>query len=150
MTSVDMLHVPYKGGGPAIADLLAGQVSIYIPVLPSVVALSKSGKLRLLAVTGAKRSSALPDIPTVAESGVPGFEASNWFGLMVPVGTPADIIARLNAEAGRAMLSPDVKEKLGGLGYEVQSSTSPEFGAFLRKEGDKWAKVVKSSGAKAE
>ena len=150
MTGVDMLHVPYKGGGPAIADLLAGQVSIYIPVLPSVVALSKSGKLRLLAVTGAKRSSALPDIPTVAESGVPGFEASNWFGLMVPAGTHADIIARLNAEAGRAMLSPDVKDKLGGLGFEVQSSTPPEFGAFLRKEGDKWAKVVKSSGAKAE
>jgi len=150
MTGVDMLHIPYKGGGPAIADLLAGQVSIYIPVLPSVVSLSKSGKLRLLAVTGAKRSSAMPDVPTVAESGVPGFEASNWFGLMVPAGTPADIVSRLNAEAGKAMQSADVKEKLGGLGYEVQSSTPPEFGAFLRKEGDKWAKVVKASGAKAE
>ena len=150
MTGVDMLHVPYKGGGPAIADLLAGQVSIYIPVLPSVVALSKSGKLRLLAVTGAKRSSAMPDTPTVAESGVPGFEASNWFGLMVPAGTPADIVSRLNAEAGRAMQSADVKDKLGGLGYELQSSTPPEFAAFLRKEGDKWAKVVKASGAKAE
>ena len=150
MTGVDMLHVPYKGGGPAIADLLAGQVSIYIPVLPSVVSLSKSGKLRLLAVTGAKRSSAMPDTPTVAESGVPGFEASNWFGLMVPAGTPADIVSRLNAEAGRAMQSADVKDKLGGLGYELQSSTPPEFAAFLRKEGDKWAKVVKASGAKAE
>ncbi len=150
MTGVDMLHVPYKGGGPAIADLLAGQVSIYIPVLPSVVSLSKSGKLRLLAVTGSKRSSAMPDVPTVAESGVPGFEASNWFGLMVPAGTPADIVNRLNAEAGKAMQSPDVKDKLGGLGFEIQSSTPAEFSAFLRKEGDKWAKVVKASGAKAE
>lgn len=150
MTGVDMLHIPYKGGGPAIADLLAGQVSIYIPVLPSVVSLSKSGKLRLLAVTGAKRSSAMPDVPTVAESGVPGFEASNWFGLMVPAGTPAEVVARLNAEAGKAMQSADVKDKLGGLGFEVQSSTPPEFAAFLRKEGDKWAKVVKASGAKAE
>ena len=109
-----MLHVPYKGGGPAIADLLAGQVSIYIPVLPSVVALSRSGRLRLLAVTGAKRVSAMPDIPTVAESGVPGFEASNWFGLMAPAGTPQ------------------------------------EFSAFLKKETEKWAKVVKTSGARAE
>jgi tripartite-type tricarboxylate transporter receptor subunit TctC len=92
----------------------------------------------------------MPDIPTVAESGVPGFEASNWFGLLVPAGTPADIVNRLNAEAGKAMQSADVKEKLGGLGFEVQASTPPEFAAFLKKEGDKWAKVVKASGAKAE
>ena len=150
MTGVDMLHIPYKGGGPAIADLLAGQVSIYIPVLPSVVPLAKSGKLRLLAVTGAQRSSAMPDIPTVAESGVPGFESSNWFGLMVPAGTPPEIVARLNAEAGRALQAPDVREKLSGLGYETQSSTPQELAVFLRKEGDKWAKVVKASGAKAE
>ena len=124
MTGVDMLHIPYKGGGPAIADLLA--------------------------VTGAQRSSAMPDIPTVAESGVPGFESSNWFGLMVPAGTPPEIVARLNAEAGRALQAPDVREKLSGLGYETQSSTPQELAVFLRKEGDKWAKVVKASGAKAE
>jgi tripartite-type tricarboxylate transporter receptor subunit TctC len=149
MTGTDLLHVPYKGGGPAIADLLAGQVSIYIPVLPSVVQLHKTGRLRLLAVTGAKRSSALPEIPAVAET-VPGFEASNWFGLMAPAGTPPEVVARLNAEAGKAMQAADVREKLAALGFEFQTSTPQEFSAFLRRETDKWAKVVKSSGAKAE
>ena len=150
MTGIDMLHVPYKGGQPAIADLLAGQVSIYIPVLPSVVQLHKAGRLRLLAVTSAKRSSAVPEIPTVAESGVPGFEASNWFAFMAPAGTPPDIVARLNAEAARAMQASDVREKLAGLGFETQSSTPQELAAFLRRESDKWSKVVKASGAKAE
>ena len=150
MTGIDMLHVPYKGGQPAIADLLAGQVSIYIPVLPSVVQLSKAGRVRLLAVTSAKRSSAVPDVPTVAESGVPGFEASNWFGFMAPAGTPPEIVARLNAEAGKALQSADVREKLAALGFEIQSSTPQELSALLRKESDKWARVVKASGARAE
>jgi tripartite-type tricarboxylate transporter receptor subunit TctC len=150
MTGIDMLHVPYKGGQPAIADLLAGQGSIYIPVLPSVVQLSKAGRLRLLAVTSAKRSSAVPDVPTVAESGVPGFEASNWFAFMAPAGTPPEIVARLNAEAGKALQSADVREKLVALGFETQSSTPQELSAFLRKESDKWTKVVKASGARAE
>ena len=150
MTGIDMLHVPYKGGQPAIADLLAGQVSIYIPVLPSVVQLSKAGRLRLLAVTSAKRSSAVPDVPTVAESGVPGFEASNWFGFMAPAGTPPEIVARLNAEAGKALQAADVREKLAALGFEIQSSTPAELSAFLRRESDKWTKVVKTSGARAE
>ena len=150
MTGIDMLHVPYKGGQPAIADLLAGQVSIYIPVLPSVVQLHKAGRLRLLAVTSAKRSSAVPEIPTIAESGVPGFEASNWFAFMAPAGTPPDIVARLNAEAARALQAADVREKLAGLGFETQSSTPAELAAFLRRESDKWSKVVKASGARAE
>ena len=150
MTGIDMLHVPYKGGQPAIADLLAGQVSIYIPVLPSVVQLHKAGRLRLLAVTSAKRSSAVPEIPTIAESGVPGFEASNWFAVMAPAGTPPDVIARLNAEAARALQAADVREKLAGLGFETQSSTPAELAAFLRRESDKWSKVVKASGARAE
>ena len=150
MTGIDMLHVPYKGGQPAIADLLAGQVSIYIPVLPSVVQLHKAGRLRLLAVTSAKRSSAVPEIPTIGESGVPGFEASNWFAFMAPAGTPPDIVARLNAEAARALQAADVREKLAGLGFETQSSTPAELAAFLRREADKWSKVVKASGARAE
>ena len=147
---VDLLHVPYKGGAPAIADLLAGQVSIYIPVLPSVVALAKSGRLQLLAVTGAKRSSAMPDVPTVAESGLPGFEASNRFGLMAPAGTPPEIVNRLNAEAAKALQSPDVREKLAALGFEIESSTPQEFATRLKSETEKWAKVVKASGARAE
>jgi tripartite-type tricarboxylate transporter receptor subunit TctC len=150
MTGIDMLHVPYKGGQPAIADLLAGQVSIYIPVLPSVVQLSRAGRLRLLAVTSEKRSSAVSDVPTVAESGVPGFEASNWFAFMAPAGTPPEIVARLNAEAAKALQSADVHEKLVALGFETQSSTPQELAAFLRRESDKWAKVVKASGARAE
>lgn len=150
MTGIDMLHVPYKGGQPAIADLLAGQVSIYIPVLPSVVQLSKSGRLRLLAVTSAKRSSAVPDVPTVAESGVPGFEASNWFGLMAPAGTPPEIVSRLNAETAKAMQAVDVREKLAGLGFETQTSTQQELSHLLRRESVKWAAVVKASGARAD
>ena len=150
MAGVDMLHVPYKGGQPAITDLLAGQVSIYIPVLPSVVQLVKADRLRLLAVTGAKRSSAMPDVPTVAESGLPGFEASNWFGLMAPAGTPPEIVTRLNAEAAKALQAPDVREKLAGLGFEIQSSTPQEFTALLKSETEKWAKVAKASGARAE
>lgn len=150
MAGVDMLHIPYKGGQPAIADLLAGQVSIYIPVLPSVVQLTKAGRLRLLAVTGAKRSSAMPDVPTVAESGLPGFEASNWFGLMVPAATPSEIVARLNAEAVKALQAPEVREKLAALGFEIQSSTPQAFAALLKSETEKWAKVIKASGARAE
>ena len=149
-TGIDMLHVPYKGGQPAIADLLAGQVSIYIPVLPSVVQLSKAGRLRLLAVTSAKRSSAVPDVPTVAESGVPGFEASNWFGFMAPAGTPPEIVTRLNAEAGKALQAADVREKLAGLGFETQASTPQDLSVLLRRESDKWARVVRASGARAE
>ena len=150
MAGVDLLHVPYKGGQPAIADLLAGQVSIYIPVLPSVVQLTRAGRLRLLAVTGAKRSSAMPEVPTVAESGLPGFEASNWFGLMAPAGTPADIVNRLNAETAKALQAPEVREKLAALGFEIQTSTPQEFYALLRSETEKWAKVAKASGARAE
>jgi tripartite-type tricarboxylate transporter receptor subunit TctC len=150
MAGVDMLHIPYKGGQPAIADLLAGQVSIYIPVLPSVVALVKANRLRLLAVTGAKRSSAMPDVPTVAESGLPGFEAINWFGLMAPAGTPREIVDRLHAETAKALQDPDLRQKLAGLGVEIQPSTPQEFTALLRSETEKWAKVAKASGARAE
>jgi tripartite-type tricarboxylate transporter receptor subunit TctC len=150
MAGIDMLHVPYKGGAPAITDLLAGQVSIYIPVLPSVVSLVKAGKLRLLAVTGAKRSPAMPDVPTVAESGLAGFEATNWFGLMTPAGVPAEVLARLNAEAAKALQAPEVREKLAGLGFDIQTSTPADFQKLLRSETEKWAKVIKASGAKAE
>ncbi len=150
MTGIDMLHVPYKGGQPAIADLLAGQVSIYIPVLPSVVQLHKAGRLRLLAVTSAKRSSAVPEIATVAESGVPGFEASNWFAFMAPAGTPPELVSKLNAEAAKALQAPDVREKLAGLGFETQSSTPQELSALLRRESAKWAGVAKASGARVD
>jgi len=150
MAGVDMLHVPYKGGGPAIADLLAGQVSLYFPVVPSVVQLSRSGRLRLIAITGARRATALPDTPTVIESGLPGFEATNWFGVMAPAGIPADIVNKLNAETIKVIQAPDVRERLLSLAYDLQSSTPQEFSSLLRLETEKWAKVVKASGAKAD
>jgi tripartite-type tricarboxylate transporter receptor subunit TctC len=149
MAGVELLHIPYKGGQPAIADLLAGQVSIYIPVLPSVVQLVKADRLRLLAVTGSKRSSAMPDVPTVAET-LPGFEAINWFGLMAPAGTPREIVDRLQAETAKALQAPDLRQKLAALGVEIQSSTPQEFSALLKNETEKWAKVAKASGARAE
>ncbi len=136
MAGVDLLHIPYKGGQPAIADLL--------------VPLTKAGRLRLLAVTGAKRSSAMPDVPTVAESGLPGFEAINWFGLMAPAGTPREIVDRLHAETAKALQDPDLRQKLAGLGVEIQPGSPQEFTALLKVETEKWAKVVKASGARAE
>jgi tripartite-type tricarboxylate transporter receptor subunit TctC len=150
MAGVDMLHVPYKGGGPAIADLLAGQVSIYFPVVPSVVQLSRSGRLRLIAITGAKRATALPDTPTVSESGLPGFEATNWFGIMAPAATPPEVVSKLNAEIIKVVQTPDVRERLLSLAYDLQTSTPQEFSALLKNETAKWAKVVKASGAKAD
>ena len=150
MAGVDLLHIPYKGGQPAIADLLAGQVSIYIPVLPSVVQLTRAGRLRLLAVTGARRSSAMPEVPTVAESGLPGFEASNWFGLMAPAGTPPEIVNRLHAETAKVLQAPEVRERLAALGFEIQPGSPQELHALLRNETEKWAKVIKASGARAE
>ena len=149
MSGADLLHIPYKGGQPAIADLLAGQVSIYFPVLPSVVSLVKADRLRLLAVTGTKRSSAMPDVPTVAET-LPGFEAINWFGLMAPAGTPREIVDRLHAETEKALQAPDVRQKLAGLGVEIQPGTPQEFYSMLKSETEKWAKVAKLSGARAE
>ena len=150
MAGVDMLHVPYKGGLPAITDLLGGQVSIYFPVLPSVVQLTKAGRLRLIAVTGSKRTAAMPDTPTVAETGLPGFEAINWFGIMAPAGLPPEIVTRLNAELHKVLQAPDVKERLSGLAYDLQPSTPQEFATLLRNETEKWAKEVKASGARAD
>ncbi len=150
MAGVDMLHVPYKGGLPAITDVLAGQVSLYFPVVPSVVQLSRAGRLRLLAITGAKRASALPETPTVHESGLPGFEATNWFGVMAPAATPPDVVNKLNTELIKVLQTPDIRERLLSLAYDLQSSTPQEFSALLKTETEKWAKVVKASGAKAD
>ena len=150
MAGVDMLHVPYKGGSPAIADLLAGQVSIYFPVVPSVVQLSKAGRVRLIAITGAKRVTALPDTPTVIESGLAGFEATNWFGAMAPAATPPEVVNKLNAEMIKVVQAPDARDRLLSLAYDLQTSTPQEFSSLLKKETEKWAKVVKASGAKLD
>ncbi len=150
MTGVDMTHVPYKGSSPALTDLMGGQVQIMFDNLPSSLALIKSGKLRAVAVTSLKRAPALPDVPTVSESGVPGFEASSWFGILAPAGTPAPIVAKLNAEVNKWLQSPEGKEQLLAQGAEVAGGPPEQFVAHIRAETDKWAKVVKASGAKVD
>jgi tripartite-type tricarboxylate transporter receptor subunit TctC len=150
MAGVDMTHVPYKGSSPALVDLMGGQVQIMFDNLPSSLALIKSGKLRAIAVTSQKRAPVLPDVPTVAESGLPGFEASSWFGILAPAGTPAPIVAKLNAEVNKWLQSPEAKEQLLAQGAEPAGGPPEQFVAHIRAESDKWAKVVKASGAKVD
>jgi len=151
MTGVSMQHVPYKGSAPALADLTGGQVQLMFDNLPSALPLIKAGKLRALAVTSLARASALPDVPTVAESGLPGFEASSWFGLLAPAGTPKDVITKVNAEVAKWLATPEAKEKLASQGAIVASGLTPDdFTRHIASETTKWQKVVKDSGAKVE
>ena len=149
MTKTDIVHVPYKGGAPAMIDLIAGQTQLVFSSAPTAVPQVKAGKVRALAVTTIKRSTVLPELPTVAESGLPGYEADNWYGVVTTAGTPRAIIDRLNAEISRALLSPDVKQLLFIQGLEVHTSTPAEFGAYMKTEFDKWAKVIKDAGITA-
>jgi len=150
MAGVKMIHVPYKGAAPALADLLGGQVQIMFSTMPPALPHVKDGKLRALAVTSLKRSPAMPELPTVDEAALPGFEANTWHGVLVPAGTPVPIIARLNREIVAILHLPDVVERLSGQGAEAQGSTPEEFAAYIKSETLKWAKVVRESGAKAE
>ncbi len=147
---IQMQHVPYKGSGQAVIDLLAGNVQVMFSGMSSVMPHIKAGKLQPLAVTGSRRSSAVPDLPTIAESGFPGFEATAWYGVLAPAGTPKPIINRLHGEIVKALALPDVKERLGNVGFELVGSTPEAFGAYIKTETTKWAKVVKSSGVKPE
>jgi tripartite-type tricarboxylate transporter receptor subunit TctC len=146
MAGVKMVHIPYKGGAPAMVDLLAGQIQLIFSSAPTAVPQVKAGKIRGLAVTTAKRSVILPELPTIAESGLPGFEADNWYGVVTTTKTPQRIVDRLNAEIGKALHAPDVKALLLTQGLEVRTSTPQEFGAYIRSEFDKWAKVIKDAG----
>ena len=150
MTGVQMTHIPYKGSAPALTDLVGGQVQLMFDNLPSSLAFIKAGKLRALAVTSAQRSPALPDVPTVAESGVPGFEASSWFGLLAPAGTPRDIVTKINADTQKWLLSPDAKDKLAAQGAAAAGGSPEVFAKHIQAETTKWARVVKDSGAKVE
>jgi tripartite-type tricarboxylate transporter receptor subunit TctC len=149
LAKVDMVHVPYKGSSPAVTDLLGGQIDIMFDNMPSAIQHVRSGKLRPLAVTTAKRSPELPDVPTIAEAGVPGYEATSWFGMFAPAATPAPIVARLNEALVKVLADPEVKKKLAEQGAEPYAEKPEQFAAFIRNESEKWSKVVKASGASA-
>ena len=150
LTGTDILHIPYKGSGPAVTDLLAGQVNMMFDNIPSSLPHIKAGKLRALATTGAKRDPALPDLPTLAEAGVRGYESGVWFGLSVPAGTPREIIVKLNAAALQAARSPEFAKRMTDLGYNLIPSTPEQMAAMLKAELARWAPIVKSSGAKID
>lgn len=150
MAGVDMQHVPYKGAVPALTDLLGGQVSMIFSSMPPALPLVKTGKIRALGVTSATRSSAAPLIPTITESGLPGFEVNNWYGILAPRGTPKEIVSKLNAEIVKILNMPDVKESLAVQGAEPVSGTPEQFAAYIKEETEKWAKIVKYSGARLD
>lgn len=146
-THTDIVHVPYSGAAPAITDLLAGRVSLMFATAPSVVPYVKTGRVRALAVTSAARWDGLPDVPTMAEAGVPGFTSEAWFGLFAPVATPLDVMGRLNAALVKATAAEDVRTKLAAQGFSVASDSPQQFRAFVAAEVAKWAEVIRKSGA---
>jgi tripartite-type tricarboxylate transporter receptor subunit TctC len=150
MTGVKWVHIPYKGGGPAVIELMAGQTQVYFGNLPTVIGYTRAGKLRPLAVTSAKRSAAEPDIPTVAESGVPGFDVTAWFGVSAPAKTPRPIVERLNTEFVSAIKSPELRERLAKVGADPAGLTIEQYTAFVQSEIAKWDKVIKAAGIKGE
>ncbi len=150
LAGVKMQHIPYKGRAQAVPDLLGGRISMIFDNMPSALPLVKSGDVRAIAVTSATRSPALPTIPTIAESGLPGFEASSWFALLAPAGLPKDVQARINAETARVLALPDVRDKLTQLGLDVAPGSPEALASHIQSETIKWAKVVKDSGAKLD
>jgi tripartite-type tricarboxylate transporter receptor subunit TctC len=150
LTRVDLVHVPYKGTGAAITDLIGGQVMLCFCTLPSVFQQAKNGRLRALAVTTAQRTPAAPEIPTVAETGIPGYEITQWYGLLAPAGTPPPVIQRLNAEVAKALNHPAARSRLQAEGAEPAGSSPEEFGAFFKSEIAKWTAVAQKAGIRAE
>jgi tripartite-type tricarboxylate transporter receptor subunit TctC len=150
MTGIDMTHIPYKGRATAIPDLLGGRVTMMFDNMPSSLPLVQEGKLRALGVTSAKRSPAAPEIPTIAEQGLPGFEAVSWFALFAPAATPRPIVDKLQSEVKKILAMPEVAKKLAEIGLEPVGSSADELAAYQRAEIAKWAKVVKDSGAQVE
>ncbi len=150
MLGLDITHVPYKGSGPAVSDLMGGQVNMMFDNIPSAISHIRSGKLRALATTGPKRAATLPDLPTVAEAGVPGYESTAWFGLAMPAGTPKAIIDRMNAEGQKAAKAPDFIKRMTDLGYEIVGGTPEQMAAMIQDEIRRWGPIVKASGAKVD
>ena len=150
MAGVKLVHVPYKGGGPAMTDLVGGQVHLVFATTASAIPHIKAGRLKGIAVTTLKRSALLPDVPTISETGLTGFDANNWYGIVVPAKTPRAIINQLNAVVTKILAMPDVRATLQNQGLDPAGGTPEQFGAYIRSEREKWAKVIKTSGAKAE
>jgi tripartite-type tricarboxylate transporter receptor subunit TctC len=150
MTGVHIVHVPYKGTVLALNDLLAGQVQLIFADMPIALPQAKAGKLRALAVTSGRRSPLLPEMATIAESGVPGYAVDNWWGVLAPRNVPKAIITKLNGEIVRAHGLPDLRERYAALGLEATSSTPDEFGRYIKAESDKFGKVIRASGAKVD
>ncbi|CAN0014315.1 unnamed protein product, partial [Phaeothamnion confervicola] len=149
-TGIDLVHVPYKGGALALADLMGGHVQVMFDNLPGQLQVIKAGKVRALGVTSGKRAEQLPDIPTVSESGVPGFEVTVWYGMCVPAGVPKRVVAKLNAEVVKTLNLPDVKERLAQASIQAAPSSPEQFAAYIRSESIKWAKVIKDAGLSAD
>ena len=150
MAKVDLLHVPYKGTGQAVTDLLAGQVDLLFAPSQAVIQHVRAGKLKALATTGARRSETLPGLPTVAESGLPGYEAVGWFGLLAPAATPKPVVDKLSADANRALTDQEVRSRMQALGADPSGNTPEEFARFIREDQAKWAKLMREAGIKAE
>jgi tripartite-type tricarboxylate transporter receptor subunit TctC len=150
MTGIDILHIPYKGAGPAMNDLVAGHIPMMFDNMPAVLPQVKGKNINAIAVAGAKRASALPDVPTVAESGVPGFEASAWFGLVAPAKTPAPVLAKLEGDIAAILNMPEVQKRFDELGAEPGTVSGAAFGKFLADETTKWTKIIRESGAKVD
>ncbi len=150
MSGTYMLHIPYRGAGPAMTDLLGGQVDLMFDNLPTALPHIKAGKLRGLAVTSAVRSPLAPELPTMAESGVPGFELSTWFAFFAPAGTPREIVDKIAGDMRRVLAQPDMQQRLAAIGVDIKASTPDELAAFQRAELAKWGKIIKDSGAKVD
>jgi tripartite-type tricarboxylate transporter receptor subunit TctC len=149
MAQVDMLHVPYKGTGQALTDLLAGQVDLLFAPSQTVLPHVRAGRLKALAVTGAKRSATLPEVPTVAESGLPGYQAVGWFGLLAPAATPASIVMKLSADVNSVLAQAEVRARMTALGADPGGNAPEEFARFIREDQAKWAKLMREAGIKA-
>jgi tripartite-type tricarboxylate transporter receptor subunit TctC len=150
MAKVDIVHVPYRGAGPAMNDLIGGHVQMFFDLMPVVLPQVTTGKVRALGAAGAARASALPDVPTIAEQGVPGFDASSWYGLVAPAKTPEPVLAKLREEVAKALKTPDMVARIRELGSEPGTAFGKDFGAFMAAETKKWAEVIRASGAKAD
>jgi tripartite-type tricarboxylate transporter receptor subunit TctC len=150
MAGIDMVHIPYKGAAPATTDVIAGQIHVSFASTPGSVPVVKAGKVRALGVTSARRIAKLPEVPTIAEAALPGYEASVWYGVVTPARTPQPVVVRLNREIAKILATPAHRERMTGADFEPTTGTPEQFAAFIRSETAKWAKVIKASGARAE